>query len=58
MRLDNNGISGLSQNLQQIIISDEVEPGERTTFLLQELVQRLLASVRSCHGNVHVTSVE
>ena len=33
--LDDGGVGGLTQNLQQVVITDEVESGELGTLLLQ-----------------------
>lgn len=46
MLLNDSGILRLAQNLQQVIITNEVEAGELVPFLLQEIVEGFLASLQ------------
>ena len=45
MRLDDARIRRLSQNLEQVLVADEVEPRKDAAFVLQVVVERLLTSV-------------
>jgi hypothetical protein len=42
--LNHLGVRGLAQNLQQIVIANEVEAWKDSSFLFQELIERLLTA--------------
>lgn len=46
VRLDDGRVAGLAQNLQQVVITQEVEARELRALLLQEVRQRALAHVQ------------
>jgi hypothetical protein len=43
VRLDDRGVRGLAQDLEQVVVADEVEPGEGGSLLAEEVVERALA---------------
>ena len=51
MSLNDRGLRRLTQDLEQVVIADEVKPGKAGSFLFQEFVQTLLATLQPIeHG--------
>jgi hypothetical protein len=52
MELNDSWVLRLSKDLEHVIITKEVEPGEFVAFFLKEVIKGLLAALQLCHDGI------